>query len=65
VSVTTPSFVPSEIQPSISLHYYSPSIPFGEASDSPPHSTLSDDDAAEMYRNLINGAQTVGKQGDK
>jgi hypothetical protein len=65
VSVTTPSFVSSNFELSIPPRYYSPTIPFGETSDSPPHSPLSDDDAAEMYRNLIGGTQTVVKQADK
>jgi hypothetical protein len=36
VSVATPSFVPSDIEQNISLHYYNPSIPFADTSDSPP-----------------------------
>jgi hypothetical protein len=65
VSVTTPSFVPPKVEFSLPSHAFSPSIRSGEISDSPPHSPLSDDDAAEMYSNLIRGAQAAAKQGDK
>jgi hypothetical protein len=42
VSVTTPSFVTPNIE-----HYFSPTVtPFGESSDSPPHSPLFDDEEA-------------------
>jgi hypothetical protein len=47
VFVTTPSFVPPDIEPSLSSHYFSPTVtPFGESSDTPPHSPSFDDDEA-------------------
>jgi hypothetical protein len=67
VSVTTPSFVPSDIELGIPLLYYSPSVPFGESSSSPPHSSSFDDedDAMQRYNDLISGEQTTTKQADK
>jgi hypothetical protein len=64
MSVTTPSFV----SPDISSHYFSPTVtPFGETSDTPPHSPTFDDDeeVAARYHALISSAQTAAKQGDK
>jgi hypothetical protein len=57
VSVTTPSFVPPDIEPCLSSHYYSPTDPpFGESSDTPPHSpSFDDDDAIQRYNDLISG----------
>jgi hypothetical protein len=68
VPTTTPSIAPSDIELSIPPHYYSPSLPSEEISDTPPHSSLFDDyddTTVEMYNNLISGAQTAAKQADK
>jgi hypothetical protein len=60
VSVTTPSFVPPDIELSLSSDYFSPTVPpFGESSDTPPHSPSFDDEeeAAARYDNLISGGK--------
>jgi hypothetical protein len=64
VSVTTPSFVPAGMEITIPSHVFSPTVPFGESSDTPLHSPSfdDDDDAIGRYNDLINGA---GKQADK
>jgi hypothetical protein len=61
VPSTTQSFVPSDIELSIPPHYYSPSVPFEETFGTPPHSSSfdDDDDAMQMYNNLISGGQAV------
>jgi hypothetical protein len=53
VSVTTPNFVPPEMEITVPSCTFTPC--FQETSDTPPHSPSFDDDeeAATMYRDLI------------